>query len=147
MSINRRPRSETPAPLIIPLARERLKVGRRRVDVARVIVKTTTEIDPVVVDELLKKDDLRVERAQVGRFIDRPATPRYEGDVLVIPVMEEVVVVTTRLRLVEEIRIHRRVLSRRHRETVPLRRQRVEIERRPERGMNAKSAGANRPAS
>lgn len=147
MSSNRRTHTEAPAPLVIPLARERLKIGRRRVDVARVLIRTTTQIDPVVVDELLKKDDVRIQRTPVGRFIDRPAAPRYDRDVLVIPVMEEVVVVTKRLRLVEEVRIHRGVVSRRHRETVPLRRQRVEIDRRPARGMSVRSAGATRSAS
>ena len=147
MSSNRRTQSEAPAPLLVPLARERLKVGRRRVDVARVIVKTTTHIDRVVVDEMLKNDDLKIQRAPVGRLLDEPASPRYDGDVLVIPVMEEVVVVTKRLRLVEEIRIHRRVVSRRHRETVPLRRQRVEVQRQPLRGMSPKGAGANRRVS
>jgi stress response protein YsnF len=147
MSSNRRTQSEAPAPLLIPLARERLKVGKRRVDVARVIVRTTTEVDPVVVDETLAEDEVRVQRTPVGRFLDQPASPRYDGDVLVIPVMEEVVVVTKRLRLVEEIRIHRRVVRRRHRETVPLRRQRIEVERRPVSGVSARSAGAGRRAS
>ena len=147
MSSNRRTHTEAAAPLVIPLARERLKVGRRRIDVARVLIKTTTQIDPVVVDELLKKDDVRIRRTPVGRFIDRPVAPRYDRDVLVIPLVEEVVVVTKRLRLVEEIRIERAVVTRRHRETVPLRRQRVQIERHPEKGMNARSAGATRSAS
>ena len=147
MSSNRRAQSEAHAPLLIPLARERLKVGKRRIDVARVIVKTRTEIDPVVVDETLARDDVRIQRTPIGRFLERPATPHYEGDVLVIPVMEEVPVVTKRLWLVEEIRIHRRVVTRRHRETVPVRRQRVEVERRPVKAMSEKHAGAGRRAS
>jgi stress response protein YsnF len=147
MSVNRRAQSEAPAPLLIPLARERLKVGKRRVDVARVIVKTTTDIDPVIVDETLARDDVRIRRTPVGRFLERPAAPRYEGDVLVIPLMEEVPVVTKRLWLVEEIRIQRRVVTRRHRETVPVRRQRVEVERRPVKAMSGKDAGASRRAS
>ena len=107
------------------------------------MVKTTTTVDPVVVDELLHADDIRVERVPVGRLIDEPVTPHYEGAVLVIPILEEVPVVTVRLRLVEEIRIHRGVLERRHRETVPVRRQRVEIERRPIRAPNAKKPKRN----
>ena len=146
MSSKRRTQSGAPAALVIPLARERLKIGRRRIDVARVIVKTFTETDPVVVDEMLNRDDLRIQRVPMDRFLDEPATPRYDRDVLVIPVMEEVVVVTKRLRLVEEIRVHRRVVSRRHRERVLVRRQRVEVERRPERGISSKSADTHRPA-
>jgi stress response protein YsnF len=117
-----------------------LKVGRRRVDLARVIVKTKTDVDPVVVDEALERDDIRIERVPMDRFLDEPALPRYEGDVFVIPVMEEVAVVTRRLRLVEEVRIRRAVLGRRHRETIPVRRQRVEVERRPASGASARTA-------
>ena len=107
------------------------------------IVKTKTEVDPVVVDELLRADDVRVERVPIGRLLDEPVMPHYEGDVLVIPVLEEVPVVSVRLRLVEEVRVHRNVVERRHRETVPVRRQHVEIERRPVRGASAKKSRRN----
>ena len=140
MAIDRGEQSGVDAHPIIPLARERLTIGRRRVDVGRVIVRTKTEIDRVVVDEVVERDDIRIERAPVDRFIDEPAPPRYEGDTLVIPVIEEVLVVTRRLRLVEEVRITPRVVHRRHRETVPVRRQRVEVERRATSGANPTNA-------
>ena len=115
----------------MPIVRERLKVGRRRVETGRVIARTTTTTDAVQIDEELRVDDVRIERVPVGRFVDAPVMPGFDGDVLVIPIMEEVVVVTKRLRIVEEVRIHRLTTTQRHRETVPLRRQTVRIERRP----------------
>ena len=121
-------------PQVVPLASERLTIGRRRVDVSRVIVTTKTDVDPVVIDEVVERDDIRIERVPVDRFLDEPASPRYEGDILVVPVMEEVLIVTRRLRLIEEVRISPRVISRRHRETVPVRRQRIEVERRAVEG-------------
>ena len=54
------------------------------VDVARVIVRTTTHTDPVVVDETLEAEEIRIERVPVGRLLDKPARPRHEGDVLVV---------------------------------------------------------------
>jgi uncharacterized protein (TIGR02271 family) len=113
---------------------EHLKVGRKRVDSGRVIVKTTTRSDAVRVDEPLEADEVRIERVPVNRFVDAPVKPAFDGDVLVIPVIEEVAVVTKRLRVVEEVRIHRRTVTRRHRETVPLRRQAIEIERHAREG-------------
>ena len=118
----------------MPVVRERLRVERRRVESERVIARSTTTTDDVLVDEALEADDIRIERVPVGRFVDAPVMPVFEGDVLVIPVMEEVVVLTRRLRIVEEVRIHRRTVAQRHRETVPLRRQTVRVERRPGRG-------------
>ena len=130
MSSKSRPR-ESSALRSIPLARETLNVGRRRVETERVTVKTATDVEPVVIDEMLHEEHVAVQRTPVGRFVEEAPAPRYEGDALIIPVVEEVVVVERRLRLVEEVRIERQVGTRRHRETVPLRRQRVEVRRRP----------------
>ena len=119
---------------MVPLVRERLRIGRKRVRTGRVSVKTRTVSDTVEVDEPVTADHITIERVRVGEFVDEPLAPRVEGDVLVIPVMEEVVITFRRLRLVEEVRIRRRVVSRRHRESVTLRRQKIRIERSPEPG-------------
>lgn len=145
MSSNRHLPSSASAAEVIPLAAERLTIGRRRVDTARVIVTTKTDHVPVVIDEVIERDDVRIERVPVDRFIDEPAVPRYEGDVLVVPVMEEVVVVTRRLRLIEEVRIDPHVVTRRHRETVPVRRQRLEVDRRPVKSQSKPNTTRRKP--
>ena len=132
-----------PALRSIPLARETVSVGRRRVDAGHVTVKPTTAVEPVVIDEALRTEQVTIRRTPVGRFVDEPPAPRYDGDALIIPVVEEVIVVERRLRLVEEVRIERQVGTRQHRETVPLRRQRLEVTRRPAvgvRGNRSRSA-------
>ena len=131
MSSKSRPLDDRPALPSIPIARETLHVGRRRVDTARVRVTTTTEVEPVVIDETLQSEQVTIRRTPIGQFVDEPPAPRYEGNALIIPVVEEVVIVERRLRVVEEVRIERQIGTRRHRETVPLRRQRVEVTRRP----------------
>ena len=143
MPAKSRPRDE-PSPRSIPLARETLHVGRRRVDTELVTVKTATDVEPVLIDEMLHAEHVAIRRTPVGRFVDEPPAPRYEGEALVIPVVEEVVVVERRLRLVEEVRIERQVDTRRHRETVPLRRQRVEVRRRPLTGARADRSKSSR---
>ena len=142
MSAKPRP-LDAPTLRSIPLARERLSVGRRRVDAGHVTVKTITDVEPVAIDETLRADHVSIERTPVGRFVEEPPAPRYDGDTLIIPVVEEVLVVERRLRLVEEVRIERQVTTRQHRETVPVRRQRLEVTRRPvagARGNRSKSA-------
>jgi stress response protein YsnF len=67
----------------------------------------------------------------VDRFIDRPAPIRQEGDTTVIPVMEEVVVVEKRLRLVEEVRLTKRQAIRHEPQSITVRRQDAVIERLP----------------
>lgn len=59
---------------------------------------------------------------------------RHEGDTLVIPVLEEVLVVERKLRIREELHITRVRHEERHVETVPLKAERVEVERFDETG-------------
>ena len=119
-------------PRKIPLVAERLKIERKQVESGRVIVKTTTKRTPVVVDEVLDTDDVTVERVPIGELMDEPVTPHVTDDnVLVVPILEEVLVITRRLRLVEEIRIRQRTRARRHHETVQLRHQEAHVQRIP----------------
>ena len=58
-----------------------------------------------VLDIPVQTESLEVERVPVGRWIDAPVAIRQEGDTTIYPVVEEVVVVEKRLRLVEEVRV------------------------------------------
>jgi len=68
--------------------------------------------------EVLEPDELRnagffqdeydIEHVPVGRILDAPVTQRQEGETLVLPVVEEVLVYRRKLYLREEIRITRR---------------------------------------
>jgi len=74
------------------------------------------------------RDDVSIERIAIGRPIDAVPAPRNEGDTLVIPVIEEILVTEKRLVLKEEIRVTRRRVT----EQVPVegtvRREVVDIE-------------------
>jgi stress response protein YsnF len=59
---------------------------------------------------------------------EAPAT-RYEGDTLVVPVLEEVLVVERRVRIKEELRITRRQREEHCHDTVVVRSEHVSIER------------------
>ena len=59
----------------------------------------------------MTRETVEVDRVAVGRYVDGPEAPRQEGDTLVVPVFEEVLVVEKRLVLKEEIRITRRRVS------------------------------------
>jgi hypothetical protein len=62
---------------------------------------------PVPTDTLYA-DDVAIDRVPVNRIFDEAPTTRQEGDVTVIPVVEEVLVVQKRYMVKEEIRIDRR---------------------------------------
>ena len=79
--------------------------------------------------ETLHRTGFVIERVPVGEFVDAVPAVREEGDVTILPVVEEVVVTTRRLRLVEEVRIRRVHSTDAHVETVTLREQHVVVTR------------------
>jgi len=115
-------------PIVIPVIEETMTVEKRLVTRPVRIVKSVEERQ-VTVDETFAEEDIEVERVQVDREVDGPVSIRYEGDTIVIPLLEEVVVVEKRLRLREEVRIRRRHTTRALTEPVTLRREEVRVER------------------
>ncbi len=116
--------------LVVPVVAEELRVGTRTVETSRVrLHKTLVEHEEVVDPELLR-DNVTVVRVPVGRLWEgeTPGT-RQEGDTLIIPVFEEVLVVEKRLMLTEEIHVRREQSAYHAPQSVTLRRQEVQVER------------------
>lgn len=117
-------------PTVIPVLEERLAVGTRRREIeAGVRIRKTVQAREERVDEPLRLEEVEVERVAVDRRIDAPVAQRYEGDTLIVPVMEEVLFVEKRLVLKEEIRITRRERAVRAPQRVELRREHATVER------------------
>ena len=116
---------------VIALESERLNVSKKRVVTGEVEVSTITRLHDALVDEALTSQHVTVERVAIDRVIDAAPEVREEDGVLIVPVIEEIVVVERRLVLKEEIRIHRSTSTQRHRETVTLRQQEAVIQRKP----------------
>ena len=123
--------SDASGAVIVPEVEERIRVGRRVRETGRVRVSTQTETETQTVDEPAWRETIEVERVPVGEVVDAQRAPWEEGDVTVVPVYEEVLVVEKRLVLREEIRLTRRRETTHEPHAVDLRRQRVEIERLP----------------
>jgi uncharacterized protein (TIGR02271 family) len=113
----------------IPLIEEQLRVGKRLVETGRVRIKTVVDESRVMVREDLQREEVEVVRVPVDRQIDAVPQVRTENDVMIVPVVEEVLVVEKRLILVEELHIHRRRTVDHVEEPVVLRRTRAEVER------------------
>ncbi len=92
----------------IPMLEERLVPGKRPIDLGELrILKHVDHVEDSV-SQSVTRDDVTVERVPINRPLDAPVSSRTEGEVLVIPVMEEVLIVQKRLMLKEELRITRR---------------------------------------
>ena len=95
----------------------------------RVVVSTRTEVIEEARDAELNVADVDIERVPVGAEIDVVPDVRTEGDVTIVPVVEERLVIEKRLILVEEIRIRRSTTFRIRRVKADLRKQHVTVER------------------
>ena len=93
---------------VLPLVEENLTIHKRTVETGVVRVRTVVQEREELARADLYRHAVSVERVPINREIDTVPAPWEEGDLLVIPVVEEVVVIEKRLILREEIRVQRR---------------------------------------
>ena len=116
----------------IPLLAERLHVSKRVVDTGKgVRVHKTVNEHSQVVDLPLLHDEIQIEHIAIGTLIsdDTIPTMRYEGETMIVPVLEEVLLVSKQLRLKEEIRITRQQRERHAPQTILLKTETATVER------------------
>ncbi|WP_299656947.1 DUF2382 domain-containing protein, partial [uncultured Jannaschia sp.] len=73
----------------VPVAQERLKVETREVERTVATIRLRTETEEVPIRETLRREQVDVERLPVDRIVDEPPAMREEGDVTIIPIVEE----------------------------------------------------------
>ena len=133
---------DEPGEIVVPLFTEEVSVSKRVVDKGGVQVSRTTREREELINELLAYERVEVERTPIGKPVDGMPQIREEGDTIVVPVVEEVLVLERRLVLKEEVRIRRVHRTERHEERVTLRRHEVTIERLPAEEHLAEEAAA-----
>jgi uncharacterized protein (TIGR02271 family) len=92
---------------ILPLVEENLAIHRRTVDTGKVRIRTVMEQREEIARAEIYRHAVSVEHVPVNREISEIPEPWEDGDVLVIPIVEEVLVVEKRLILREEMRVRR----------------------------------------
>jgi uncharacterized protein (TIGR02271 family) len=115
--------------LVIPVAQEELIVGKRQVETGRVRITKRIHTHEERVDEPLYKQEVEVTRVPVNQIVASPPQPRQDGDTMIVPVFEEVLVVEKRLRLKEELHIRQRRVTTHQPQRVVLRSEEVQVER------------------
>ena len=118
------PREET----VIPVVAEELDVQKRAVPTGGVRVHRRVLEHEEEIDMPLLREHVQVRRVLLDRDVEGPLPIRKEGDTIVIPVVEEVIVVSRRYRLKEEVYVTKTTREERHQERVTLRRQEAEVE-------------------
>jgi uncharacterized protein (TIGR02271 family) len=115
--------------IVIPVVEEHLKLGKRHVITGRVTLHKTVEEYLETVDLPLLRETVEVTRVPLGEVVSQPSSTRQEGDTLIIPVFEEILVVEKRYRLIEEIHVRTERTEHHNPQQVVLRREKVTLER------------------
>jgi uncharacterized protein (TIGR02271 family) len=116
-------------PLVLPVIVEVLDVQKRTVETGRVRIRKRVQEHEEIVDPPLLREEVVIERVPVNRVVEGPIPVRYEGETVIVSLLEEVLVVETRLLLREELYLTTRRTETHQPARVMLRREDVTIER------------------
>ena len=115
--------------LRIPIVQEEARVSKRLVQTDRVNVRVASDQEDVIVRDELRQERVDITRVPIDCEVSEAPATRTEGDVTIVPVLEERLVVEKRLFLVEELHLRRTATINPVDLPMTLRRTRVEIER------------------
>ncbi|RZL51834.1 MAG: DUF2382 domain-containing protein [Variovorax sp.] len=113
----------------IKLVAEEARVLKHRAATERVSVRTVPEEEQLVLRDEVLRDTIEITRVPVDRAVETAPETRTEGEVTIISIIEERLVVEKRLFVVEELHLRRRTTAEQVELPTTLRRTRVEIER------------------
>ncbi|MBJ3786994.1 YsnF/AvaK domain-containing protein [Devosia sediminis] len=113
----------------LEIVSERATLAKREVVTGKVRVETRTEHHDELVTAALRSEAVDVERVPVNREVDEAPAIRTEGDVTIVPIVEEILIVEKRLVLKEELHIRRTVSHETVETSIDLREQHAVIER------------------
>jgi uncharacterized protein (TIGR02271 family) len=116
---------------VIPVIQEQATVTKRIVETGKVhISKHLREYDEIV-DVPHLHEEVKIDRVPIDQVIETAPAVRTEGDVTIIPVVEERYVLEKRLVLVEELHVRKEKRESHHPQTVKVMKEEVEIKRIP----------------
>jgi uncharacterized protein (TIGR02271 family) len=115
--------------LVVPVLKEVLEVHTTPVETGRVRILKMVHEREEMVDPPLLGEEVVIERVPINRLVEGPVSAHSEEDTLIIPVLEEVLVIEKRLLLKEEVRITKRRVETHRPQRVTLRREEAVVER------------------
>lgn len=113
--------------MTIPVVAEQAFANVREVEQGRAVIEKRVEIVPHVATIDIGTDEVEVERVRLDQDVDEPPVVRQEGDTLIVPVVEEVLVVSKRYVVREEVRVTKRRAVRQETLHEDLRREVVDV--------------------
>jgi len=115
--------------IVIPLIEEQIQVGKRLVETGKVQLHKSVETYDVTLDEPLAVKTWTVERIRRNEVVEQAPLMRQEGETTIYPIVEERLVMTRELVLIEEVHVVKKLSERRDTQAVTLRRETLSVER------------------
>jgi uncharacterized protein (TIGR02271 family) len=115
--------------MVVPIIAEQVDVGRRKVTTGRVRLHKRINERQERIDAQRVREQVEVTRVPVNRPVEKSPGVHFEGDTMVIPVLEGVLVVQKRLVVREEVRVRKTRQTIREPQEVTLRSEQIEVER------------------
>jgi len=135
--------AEAEPSVVVPVIEEQLDVGKRVVETGGgVRVHKVVHQHEELIDQPLLMQEVDVKRVPIGKVVDGPVAIRHAGDTMIVPVLEERLVIQKQLILKEEIHITKRELSSREPQRVIVREEEAQIERLTPDGQAIEDAAA-----
>ena len=118
-----------PAAITIPVAREEIELRKKIVETGTVRIRKVVREHEELIEQPLLREEVDVKRVSINRVVDGPLASRYEGDVLIVPVLEEMLLMQKQWVLKEELHISRHVVETSTSQRVVLRSEEAIVER------------------
>ncbi len=115
--------------MVIPVIEEQAFIAKQVVETGKVRISKRVIKHEESVDVPLFHEEVSVERVPINQYVDAEPEVRHEGNVMIIPVVREQLVMRKRLILVEELRVKKQVVETHQSHNATLRREEVDIRR------------------
>jgi len=115
--------------MAINVLEEQAHVSKQVVEQGKVRIVKKVHEEEAIVDVTARSESVKIEKMPVNKYVEVAPQIRYEGDTMIFPVVQEVIVVEKRLLLVEEVHITKTTITNEGEKSMPLRREEVFVER------------------
>ena len=113
----------------IPVIEEDVHVGKRVIDADKVRISKKVNTEDVTVKVPTVHEEVTVEHIAINRYVESPPAVKQDGNLTIIPVVKEVLVVEKRLMLVEEIHVTKNAVETSAEQNQTLRKEEVTVDR------------------
>jgi uncharacterized protein (TIGR02271 family) len=145
MAIRKSKSGESGVPIVkaavIPIIQERAVVKKRIVETGRVRIRKSVREYEEHIDIPHVHEEVKVDRVPLDQVVETVPEVRTEGEVTIIPIVEERYVVQKQLVLVEELHVRRERHETHQPEVVKVMKEEVDIDRLPPGGERPAGSG------